>query len=171
MPRYLIIGCSGSGKSTLARQLSVMCNNPYINTDKLYWRSDWSVVPEQEVVKAIDLKAQDYVLDGNFDRHRAEVWRKADVIVWLDYNLLIILYRVFSRNMRWWLNRYSPWTGTPMSFYRALAGVRHSFRSYRKKRKSYPAYLAEFSSKKIYIVSSRREIPRLLNDFISHYKK
>ncbi|MFK7844320.1 MAG: hypothetical protein AB8G77_03390 [Rhodothermales bacterium] len=164
MPRYLIIGCSGSGKSTLAEQISVLCRVPYINTDVLYWRSDWSVVSEEEVVESIDLKRESYVLDGNFVSSREKVWSEVDIIIWLDYDLHLIIFRLFVRNMRWWLARHSPWTGTPMGFRRAFSGLLHGLRSHGKKRKSYPGYLSSLSGKEIHVVSNPKKIANLLNE-------
>ena len=162
MPRFLIIGCSGSGKSTLAEQISSLHGIPYINTDRLFWRRDWSVVSEEEVLQAIDLDAESYVLDGNFAANRDTVWSKVDVIVWLDYARHLVMYRLFKRNMGWWLRRHSPWTDTPMSFLRACSGLLHGFRSHGKKRKSYPAFLSAFPEKEICIVTSPREADALL---------
>lgn len=167
MPRYLIIGCSGSGKSTLAQQISTLCGVPYINTDALYWNSDWTVIPEQEVIDAIDLEAENYVLDGNFVSHRGRVWHKADVIIWLNYDLPLVLYRLLKRNMGWWLTRSSPWTGTPISLHRVFSGLRHSYQSHGKKRDSYPAYLASLSDKEIHIVSRPKEVEALLESLTS----
>lgn len=163
MSRYLIIGCSGSGKSTLAEQISRICGIPYINTDALYWRSDWSVVPEEEVIEAIDLEAEEYVLDGNFVSSRDKVWSKVDVIIWLDYKLFVVLSRLFFRNMRWWISGYAPWTGTRMSLHRACSGLLHGFRSHGRKLATYSDYLSIFSDKEIHIISSPKEARRLLN--------
>ncbi|MEM8486563.1 MAG: adenylate kinase [Bacteroidota bacterium] len=163
MPRILIIGCSGSGKSTLAKQIASACRLPYINTDALYWNSDWSVVPTETVLAAIDFEAENYVLDGNFASSREQVWRAVDIIVWLDYGLPLVLYRLFFRNMRWWLSDASPWTGKRMSFRRACAGLWHGFRSHGKKRTAYPGYLMDFPDKEIHRISSKKERTLLLN--------
>ena len=163
MPRILIIGCSGSGKSTLAKQVAAACDMPYINTDALYWNSDWSVVPTDEVLAAIDFQAEDYVLDGNFVARRAQVWEAVDVIVWLNYNLPLVLYRLVSRNLRWWLSGPSPWTGKRMSVRRACAGIWHGLRSHGRKRANYPKYLAEFPDKEVHVLSSPKEVPLFLD--------
>lgn len=169
MSRYLIIGCSGSGKSTLAQQLSNLCQIPYINTDALYWRSDWSVVPEAEVIAGLDLEAEAYVLDGNFVSSREEVWSRVDVIIWLDYKLPVVLSRLFRRNMWWWITGYSPWTGTRMSLFRAFSGLIHGLKSHGEKRSAYPGYLSKFSHKEIHVVSNSNEAEMLLNQLcVSH---
>lgn len=163
MPRYLIIGCSGSGKSTLAKQIATLCQIPYINTDKLYWQSDWSIVSNEEVLAAIDFEAESYVLDGNFVSSRDRVWSKVDTIVWLDYSLPLVMYQLIFRNMGWWLSGSAPWTGTRMSFRRACAGVLHGFKSHGNKRAHYPAYLSQFPQKEIYRITSPKEAQLLLD--------
>lgn len=162
MPRYLIIGCSGSGKSTFAKQISDLCQIPYINTDVLYWNKDWSVVATEEVLEAIDFQAESYVLDGNFASSRETVWSQMDTIIWLDFDLHLVLYRLFFRNMRWWLWENSPWTGKRMSFRRACSGLWHGLKSHSKKRASYPEYLADFTEKEIHRVSNPKEALDLL---------
>jgi|GEM_PF-6305355 len=167
MSRYLIIGCSGSGKSTLAERIAGLCQIPYINTDALYWRDDWTPVSGEEVLAAIDLDAESYVLDGNFVGVRERVWPKVDTIIWLNYKFHIVFSRLFVRNMTWWISGYSPWTGTRMKLRNVLSGFRHCFKSYRRKRNTYPGFLAGYVDKDVHIVNSPDEIERLLGQLCS----
>ena len=47
--RIVVLGCSGSGKSTLAAALAEQLDLPFVPTDDVYWRPDWTPVPSSEV--------------------------------------------------------------------------------------------------------------------------
>ena len=143
MQKVLVIGTSGSGKSTLAGQVGIRLGLPYIPTDPLYWGKNWRQVPLAEVherVVALSTQPQ-WVLDGNFDDVFETVWVRADVIVWLDYPRQVVWPRLLRRNLGWWLSGTPTWSGNRMTFRMALSGVRHGLRSYRLKRRTYPAML------------------------------
>ncbi len=143
MHKALVIGTTGSGKSTLAERVGVRLGLPYIPTDPLYWGENWRQVPLADVHKQIvELTTQPrWVLDGNFEDVYETVWARADVIVWLDYSRRVVWPRLARRNLGWWLSGRPTWSGNRMTFKRAQAGVRHGLRSYRLKRRTYPAML------------------------------
>jgi len=157
MSRILIIGCSGTGKSTLARRLGKLCDLPYIDTDAMYWRAEWTPVPAAEVVKALPLNSDRWVIDGNFADCRDDVWRQADCIIWLDYPLWRVLCRVTARNLKWWVTRKQIWSENQMTLARVISGIRFAWRRHPHIRRTYPAFLNEFEGKAIHVFSSPRE--------------
>jgi hypothetical protein len=50
-----------------------------------------------------------YGLDGNYGRTRDIVWSRADTIVWLDYPLWLILWRLWWRTLRRWHQKEILW--------------------------------------------------------------
>lgn len=158
--RVVVLGCSGSGKSTLAAKLARHLDLPYFATDDIYWRSDWTPVPEADVTAWLDATtaAPRWVLDGNFDAQREILWGRAQLAVWLDLPWTTTLWRVGRRNLRWWLGRTPVWGGRRMTLPRALSGVRHAATSHALKRRSYRAILAGFPNLTVVHIRSQDEL-------------
>ena len=148
LKKILVIGTSGSGKSTLAKKIALKLDLPYCPTDRFYWKKDWQPEPSDRVrEKAYDFATQpEWVMDGNFDSDRDIVWKEADCILWLNYPRLTVLYRVLSRNLRWWVTQEEIWSGNRMTLKHAISGIRHAMRSYGKKKRDYPLWLKDYET-------------------------
>ncbi len=146
MKRIVVVGNSGAGKSTLASELAVHLRLPYIASDGFYWEDGWtpaaSAVVRRRIVESV--AGDRWVIDGNCIAERDVVWGKADALIWLDYTLPLVLWRVCERNFRWVATQERTWSGNRMTLGRACSGIRHSLRTYTQKRSTYPRYLAEF---------------------------
>ena len=153
--RVLVLGCSGSGKSTLGARLARHLGLPFVATDDVYWRTDWTPVPEPEVRTSA---APRWVLDGNFDVQRDVLWGRAELAVWLDLPWTTTVARVARRNLGWWLMRTPVWGGLRMTLPRALSGIRHAATSHALKRRSYPELLAKFPNLTVVRVRSPNEL-------------
>jgi hypothetical protein len=158
--RVIVLGYSGSGKSTLAPVLAARMALPYLASDPVYWTADWRPTPAADVrawAKAAT-SAEAWVIDGNFDAERDLVWARAELAVWLDLPFTTTLWRVTRRNLGWWLGRETVWGGNRMTLAKALAGIRHTVRSYPLKHRTYPAQLAEFPHLQSVQVTSPRQL-------------
>jgi hypothetical protein len=142
--RIAVLGCSGSGKSTLAAALSEKLELPYVATDQVFWTVDWRPAPAADVRAwlAAAVSQARWVSDGNFDNDRDLLWARAELIVWLDLPLHVVLGQALRRNLMWWLQRTPVWGGQRMTLAKAFGGVRHALRSHGLKRATYPAWLA-----------------------------
>ena len=154
--RIIVIGCSGSGKSTLAPLVAARLALPYLATDGVYWTHDWRPTPAAEVRAWVDeaTSAEAWVLDGNFDTERDLLWARAELAVWLDLSFPTTLWRVSHRNLGWWIRRQTVWGGARMALPKALAGIRHTLRSYAQKHATYPALLADFPNLQVVRLTS-----------------
>src|SRR5215213_5524259 len=85
--RIVVVGTSGSGKTTLARELAQRCSLPHIEMDALHWGPNWTEAPIEVFRQRVELalEAPGWVVDGNYSKLRNLVWRRAELIVWLDY--------------------------------------------------------------------------------------
>lgn len=146
MKRVLVIGVSGAGKSTLAKRLAECTGLPYVATDPFYWEADWQCAPPHRVRRQVDkaTAGEKWILDGNFDSERALVWTRAEIVVWLDLPLPLVLLRVVCRNVKLLISQEATWSGNRMTWRKAWSGIRHCVRSYGSKRREYPSYLSEF---------------------------
>ncbi len=163
MRRIAVVGCSGSGKSTLAAALAARLGLPYVATDAVFWTGDWRPTPATEVRAwlAAATAAERWVTDGNFDGERDLVWARADLIVWLDLPLGVVLGQALRRNLGWWIDGTRVWGGQRMTLAKAISGVRHVLRSHGEKRRAYPAWLAELEAPSV-----RIERPARLDDWV-----
>jgi len=100
--RFVVIGISGSGKTTFARRLAARLGVRYVELDSLYWLPEWTMRdPEsfRELV-AEAVAAEAWVTDGNYSAVRDLVWPKATAIIWLNYPLRRVLWRLWWRTVR-----------------------------------------------------------------------
>jgi len=162
--RIAVLGCSGSGKSTLAAALSEKLALPYVATDQVFWTDDWRPTPPAGVRAwlADAVSQRRWIMDGNFDRDRDLLWARADLIVWLDLPLTVVLGQVLRRNLAWWLRRTPVWGGQRMTLARALGGVRHVLRSHGLKHTVYPAWLAACGPKPVVRLRTRADLANWL---------
>jgi adenylate kinase family enzyme len=111
--RIVVVGTSGSGKTTLARQLAQRCGLTYIELDALHWGPNWTEAPielfQQHVEMAIE--APEWVVDGNYSKLRNLVWRRAELLVWLDYALPVVMGRLIYRTLRRCATQEVLWSG------------------------------------------------------------
>jgi len=159
MKRILVIGVSGSGKSTLTERLARQLGLPFFASDSFYWEPGWKPAASEKVhARVREIVAQEaWVLDGNFDDQREQVWPQADCIVWLDYSLLTVCWRVTTRNLGWLLTRQTTWSGNRMTLSRALSGLRHTVKSHALKQRNYPQWLATLPGVTVRRFHSSRE--------------
>jgi hypothetical protein len=144
--RIAIVGVSGSGKTTLARQLSQHLSLPHVELDALHWDPGWVPTPaevfQQRARQA--LRGAIWVVDGNHPEVRDIIWSRADTVVWLDYGLALVMWRLILRTLRRAATREVLWNGNRERTLRAHFFSRDSIflwamRTYGLRRKEYPA--------------------------------
>jgi adenylate kinase family enzyme len=102
--RIAVIGNGGGGKSTLSRTLAARLGIPHHEVDPVQYRSDWSSVPEEEVVAVLDgwLDEDAWIIDGFgplpcIERRVAA----ADTVVWVDFPIRTHLWWAVKRQLFW----------------------------------------------------------------------
>lgn len=102
MKRIVVVGTTGSGKTTLARRLAAWLSAPHIELDAIHWQPNWEQAPleilRQQVAEAVS--ADSWVVDGNYGKVRDLIWPRADTLIWLDYPLYTIFWRLFWRTIQ-----------------------------------------------------------------------
>jgi adenylate kinase family enzyme len=86
------------------------------------------------------------VVDGNYHAVRDIVWQRGDTIIWLDYPLPLILWRLFKRGIWRASTGTELWNGNRETF-RSLFLSRDSLfiwalKTYRRRRREYPELFA-----------------------------
>jgi energy-coupling factor transporter ATP-binding protein EcfA2 len=171
--RILVLGRTGSGKTTLARELAAAICVPHIELDALYFGSDFSTVSLsvlQERTSAA-IAGDRWVTDGNKSAVRDLVWPRADTIVWLDYPLVVSLWRL-GRRALWRTSVLKAQTGErdgnaglPRQFLLAAKGVLTALRSHKGQRREYPRMFAKQENQHLAVVRLRS--PRATRDWLA----
>ena len=164
-PRVVVVGSTGSGKTTLARQLSRLLDVSHTELDSLNWETDWTSAPtdvfQQRVQDA--LKGDTWVVDGNYRAVRDLVWPRATVLIWLDYPLRVLIWRLLQRTLRRTLRKEELWNGNRERFITQFLS-RDSlflwlFRTYWSRRRTLPLVLEqpEHSHLEVVLLRSQSE--------------
>jgi adenylate kinase family enzyme len=100
--RTVVIGTTGSGKSTLAKRLARRIGGDFIELDALHWEADWMEVPDDVFRERVETATSStaWVAAGNYHVVRDIMWKRARVIIWLDYPFHIVFWRLFTRTIR-----------------------------------------------------------------------
>lgn len=113
MQRIAVVGTTGSGKTTLAERLARTLRCPFIELDALFWGPDWARAPTdifRERVAAA-LAGERWTVGGNYGMARDLIWARADTLIWLDYPLPFVLWRLLRRTLRRIVTREELWAG------------------------------------------------------------
>ncbi len=103
--RVVVIGVTSSGKSTLAEKIAKRFELNYIELDALNWEPNWQAAPLEVFRSRVEMatQAEKWIVAGNYHTVRDLIWPKAETILWLDYPLLTVLWRLTRRSFtrRW----------------------------------------------------------------------
>jgi len=149
MRRVVVGGSTGSGKSTFARSLAARMDVPLIELDALRHGPKWSETPDDEFRARIDpLTAREaWVVDGNCSITMDLTWGRADTLVWLDYSLRLVLWRLFLRTNRRVFSKEVLWNGNRERFANAYLSRQSLYvwvlRSFWRRRRNWPRRLAD----------------------------
>lgn len=100
--RIAIVGGSGSGKSTLCTILSKKLNLPEVHLDGLNFEANWKQVNKEKRNKEIIeiAKSEKWIIDGNYEKTLEYRFKRADLIIWLDYTTFAQLKGVLKRILK-----------------------------------------------------------------------
>jgi len=172
MDRIVVIGTSGSGKTTLAQQLANKLNFKHVELDALHWEPNWQMaeldVFRERVINA--LMSDQWVVDGNYSKVRPIIWKRADTIIWLDYPLYLILWRMSKRVIRRTLTRENLWgTGNRETLWKHLftrdSLILWVLQTYRRRKRDYPLLFQQPEYAHLQIIHFRS--PRKVNKWVS----
>lgn len=146
--RIVVLGVSGAGKSTLSRELARVVGGVHVELDAIQHGPNWTPPPVAEfrarLAAATDGPA--WVVDGNYVDRAAEVlWHRADLLVWLDLPLWVVVPRLLRRSASRIVRRTELWNGNREGL-DALVGrdsvVAWAVGAHRRHRSQYPDRLS-----------------------------
>ena len=175
--RIIVVGTTCSGKSTLAENLGKKLNLDYVELDALYWQPNWVGTPDEEFAKKVDnaTLGTRWVVAGNYSRTRPITWSRAQVIIWLDYSLPLIYWRLITRTIRrnlsrellWGTNRDRFWIHFKLWSDESL--VKWLFKTYWRRKREIPALFEnpEYGHLKVLHFTS----PKETNEWFENLKR
>ena len=170
--RIAIVGVTGSGKTTLAVRLAGRLCLPRVELDSLFWNTGWQAVEIEVFRQRVDaaLAPQGaWVTDGNYRQVRDLVWGRADTLVWLDYVLPLVLFRLLRRTLGRMIRREELFNGNyetiRNTFFNRDSIILYLFKSYPRLRATYPALLAQPEYRHLAVVRLRN--PRQAEEWIN----
>jgi adenylate kinase family enzyme len=109
--RVVVAGTSGSGKTTLARRIAAELGTDHFELDALHHGPKWSVRPDfvPDVRRWAAMPA--WVTEWQYDEVRPLLTARADLVVWLDLPLWLVMSRVIRRTVRRAVRREILWNG------------------------------------------------------------
>jgi adenylate kinase family enzyme len=171
--RIVVTGSTGSGKTTLARQLSQLLGIPHVELDAFNWEPNWTQatteVFKQRVAEA--LRGDNWVVDGNYSAVRDLVWPRAALLVWLDFPLRVIMWRLFWRTLLRGIKKEELWNGNREQLRTNFLSRDSLFiwvlKTYWRRRREYPDLLKqpEYAHLKVVRLRSSKEMRRWLRRF------
>ena len=101
LKRTVVVGTTGSGKTTFGRQLAALTSAPFIELDAIHWLPNWTPIEDEAFRQDIAqlIVADSWIIDGNYSLVRDMIWQRATAIIWLDYPLPLVLWRLFWRTL------------------------------------------------------------------------
>jgi adenylate kinase family enzyme len=121
--RIVVVGSTGSGKSTLAATLAERLHAPFVELDAIFWQPDW-VESDDETFRGRVAEAtagHEWVVAGNYRRISSQlIWPRAETMIWLDYQLPLLLTRILVRSWRRWRSRELLWGTNRETFWKHL---------------------------------------------------
>ena len=97
--RISVIGATGSGKTVLAGRLSQCWGLPLYELDRVFWDAQKRGAEAVDFIHAVSALTQRdaWVLDGHYRGVRESIWRRSEMIVWLNYPLWLVASRLVRR--------------------------------------------------------------------------
>ena len=134
----------------------------HVELDALYFGPGFSTVPLDVLRERTShaLVGDRWVTDGNKSSVRDLVWPRADTIVWLDYPLLVSLWRLAGRGRKRSTSLRAEAggqgsTALPKQFVAGARGVTTALRSHRGQRRTYPIMFAAPENRHLAVVRLR----------------
>lgn len=171
--RMVVIGSTSSGKSTLAARLANRLGLDFIELDALHWEANWTEAPDELLRARVHaaIQAPGWVVAGNYQQVRDLIWPRAEALIWLDYSLPVVFWRLTYRTFRRALTREELWNGnresllTHFKLWSPDSLFHWLFKTYWRRKREYPQLFAEPDNAHLTVI--RFSSPRAAEDWLA----
>jgi adenylate kinase family enzyme len=174
--RIVVVGSTGSGKSTLAKQLAETLGADFIELDALHWEPNWIEAPDTIFRERVErtTSSDAWVVAGNYHVVRDLIWPRAQAIIWLDYSLPQVFWRLLTRTIRRAITKEKLFAGNIENFWTHLKlwsdeSLFHwLFKTYWRRKHDYPLLFAlpEYEHLKVMHFKHSREAEHQLKKLL-----
>lgn len=160
--RIVVVGTTGSGKTSVARKASQVLGVTHVELDAYRHGPNWVETPDPLFRERLTsaLSGDAWVADGNYIVARDVVWTRAATLVWLDYPIRVVLWRLFWRTMRRGITRQELWNGNRERLWEHLLTRDSLFlwalKTHWRRRKTLPSAFADYPHLKVVHLRSPR---------------
>ena len=102
--KIIITGTTCTGKTTLGKKIAEEFSIAQIDLDDIHFLPNWIEKENDVFVNDVNTelrKHQEWIVTGSYQSLLKDtVWQKANLIIWLDYPLHLILRRYFIRTYK-----------------------------------------------------------------------
>ena len=97
--RIAVVGGPGTGKTTLSNYLAKLYSLPVIHLDAINHLEGWTVRDSNERDQMISncIQEEEWIIDGTYHATLKERFKKADLVIWLDYSTFAQIKGVIKR--------------------------------------------------------------------------
>ena len=169
--RISVVGTTGSGKTTVAKAISKSLLLPYIELDALYWDENWTGVSDEiflDRVKEV-VKADQWVIDGNYSRARYLVWERAETVVYLDYSFTRNFWQLLKRTIRRSITQEELWSNNRESLRKSIFShdsiMLWMIQTYHRRRRQYAKLIHQPEYAHLQVVHLKS--PKMTNEWLS----
>ena len=101
--KFVVVGASGNGKTTFSKRLAAKHGVPYVELDALNHLPGWQEASDDDFRHSVDeaTSGDGWVVDGSYsNKLGSSLFERADVVVWLDQPVPLVMTRLIHRAIR-----------------------------------------------------------------------
>ncbi|MGB7875586.1 MAG: AAA family ATPase [Anaerolineales bacterium] len=148
--KLVVIGTTSSGKSTLAERLANKLGLEFIELDALNWGPNWTAAGDETLRARAEqaTRSPNWVVAGNYSATRPVTWPRAEAVIWLDYSLWVIFWRLFRRTWKRVFFKEELWNGNQehlsiqLKLWSEESLFHWLFKTYWRRKRGYPQLFA-----------------------------
>jgi adenylate kinase family enzyme len=164
----ILVGSAGSGKSWLSKRIAEITGYPLFHLDNEFWLPGWEKPPKDKWLSRQQeiINGSQWIIDGNYNSSMELRFAAADLVIFLDINRFICVWRVIMRtgkkrsDLPGYLKEPHPYNKEFIEFCKWI----WSF--YKTGRKTITNLHAKYPEKEFLQLSSRREVRKLLSGYL-----